>query len=208
MRQPRDRVYGNLVRCEPAQEIGSARGAARGTRRRCRRGRGAQGEQPEERPSVEVGGVRRSGRFADGPGLAACAGQPAPGRWHHGVQGPAEGVARLPRGDQRVGLLVRALPERVPGLPARRGPVRAQGGVHRSRQPRRQRRGRGVPTPLPGRLPELRGSAAADRGYLEAVGGIPQTVYIDRQGKQVFDHAGPYETVGALETDIRRYVLQ
>jgi cytochrome c biogenesis protein CcmG, thiol:disulfide interchange protein DsbE len=42
---------------------------------------------------------------------------------------------------------------------------------------------------------------------MQAVGGIPQTVYIDRQGKQVFDHAGPYETVGSLEKDIRRYVL-
>jgi cytochrome c biogenesis protein CcmG, thiol:disulfide interchange protein DsbE len=36
----------------------------------------------------------------------------------------------------------------------------------------------------------------------------PQTVYIDRQGKQVFDHAGPYETAAALEQDIRRYLLQ
>ncbi len=44
--------------------------------------------------------------------------------------------------------------------------------------------------------------------FLQAVGGIPQTVYIDRQGKQVFDHAGPYETSVALERDIRRYVLQ
>jgi cytochrome c biogenesis protein CcmG, thiol:disulfide interchange protein DsbE len=42
---------------------------------------------------------------------------------------------------------------------------------------------------------------------MQAVGGIPQTVYIDRQGKQVFDHAGPYETVGALERDVRRYAL-
>jgi cytochrome c biogenesis protein CcmG/thiol:disulfide interchange protein DsbE len=42
---------------------------------------------------------------------------------------------------------------------------------------------------------------------MQAVGGIPQTVYIDRQGKQVFDHAGPYETAGSLEKDIRRYVL-
>jgi cytochrome c biogenesis protein CcmG, thiol:disulfide interchange protein DsbE len=42
---------------------------------------------------------------------------------------------------------------------------------------------------------------------MQAVGGIPQTVYIDRQGKQVYDHAGPYESVGSLETDIRRYVL-
>lgn len=36
----------------------------------------------------------------------------------------------------------------------------------------------------------------------------PQTIYIDRQGKQVFDHAGPYETAAALERDIRRYALQ
>jgi thiol-disulfide isomerase/thioredoxin len=43
---------------------------------------------------------------------------------------------------------------------------------------------------------------------LQAVGGIPQTVYITAQGKQVFDHAGPYETAASLETDIRRYALQ
>jgi cytochrome c biogenesis protein CcmG/thiol:disulfide interchange protein DsbE len=43
---------------------------------------------------------------------------------------------------------------------------------------------------------------------MQAVGGIPQTVYINRQGKQVFDHAGPYESVAALERDIQRYVLQ
>lgn len=41
---------------------------------------------------------------------------------------------------------------------------------------------------------------------MQAVGGIPQTVYINAQGKQVFDHAGPYESDAALETDIRRYV--
>jgi cytochrome c biogenesis protein CcmG/thiol:disulfide interchange protein DsbE len=43
---------------------------------------------------------------------------------------------------------------------------------------------------------------------LQAVGGVPQTVYINAQGKQVFDHAGPYETTAALEADIRRYVLR
>jgi thiol-disulfide isomerase/thioredoxin len=36
----------------------------------------------------------------------------------------------------------------------------------------------------------------------------PQTVYINRQGKEVYDHAGPYETAAALERDIRRYALQ
>jgi cytochrome c biogenesis protein CcmG, thiol:disulfide interchange protein DsbE len=36
----------------------------------------------------------------------------------------------------------------------------------------------------------------------------PQTVYFNRQGKMVFDHAGPYETAAALEQDIRYYVLR
>jgi cytochrome c biogenesis protein CcmG/thiol:disulfide interchange protein DsbE len=45
-------------------------------------------------------------------------------------------------------------------------------------------------------------------GTLEAVGGIPQTIYIDRAGKQQYDHAGPYETAGALERDIRMYLLR
>jgi cytochrome c biogenesis protein CcmG/thiol:disulfide interchange protein DsbE len=36
----------------------------------------------------------------------------------------------------------------------------------------------------------------------------PQTVYIDRQGRSVFDHAGPYETAAALEQDVRRYLLR
>jgi cytochrome c biogenesis protein CcmG/thiol:disulfide interchange protein DsbE len=45
-------------------------------------------------------------------------------------------------------------------------------------------------------------------GALEAVGGIPQTIYIDRAGKQQYDHAGPYETAAALERDIRFYLLR
>lgn len=36
----------------------------------------------------------------------------------------------------------------------------------------------------------------------------PQTVYIDRAGTEVYDHAGPYETAASLESDIRRYVLR
>ena len=45
-------------------------------------------------------------------------------------------------------------------------------------------------------------------GALEAVGGIPQTVYFTRRGTQVYDHAGPYESAAALEHDIRFYVLR
>jgi cytochrome c biogenesis protein CcmG, thiol:disulfide interchange protein DsbE len=35
----------------------------------------------------------------------------------------------------------------------------------------------------------------------------PQTVFFDRQGKSRFVHAGPYLNVGALEKDIRAYLL-
>jgi cytochrome c biogenesis protein CcmG, thiol:disulfide interchange protein DsbE len=35
----------------------------------------------------------------------------------------------------------------------------------------------------------------------------PQTIYYDRTGHIVFDHAGPYESAGALEKDIQRYAL-
>jgi thiol-disulfide isomerase/thioredoxin len=37
---------------------------------------------------------------------------------------------------------------------------------------------------------------------------FPQTVYFNRQGKEVYDHAGPYPTAAALESDIRRYALR
>ena len=37
---------------------------------------------------------------------------------------------------------------------------------------------------------------------------FPQTIYYDRNGKIVFDHAGPYESAAALEKDIRRYALR
>ena len=35
----------------------------------------------------------------------------------------------------------------------------------------------------------------------------PQTIYFDRQGKLVYDHAGAYVSTGALIKDIRRYAL-
>lgn len=37
---------------------------------------------------------------------------------------------------------------------------------------------------------------------------FPQTVYFNRQGRMVYDHAGPYESASALESDIRRYALR
>jgi thiol-disulfide isomerase/thioredoxin len=42
---------------------------------------------------------------------------------------------------------------------------------------------------------------------IEAATYYPQTVFFDRHGKPVFDHAGPYESASALERDIRRYLM-
>jgi cytochrome c biogenesis protein CcmG, thiol:disulfide interchange protein DsbE len=43
---------------------------------------------------------------------------------------------------------------------------------------------------------------------LQAVGGIPQTVYINARGQQQYDHAGPYESTAALKRDIHFYLLR
>ena len=42
---------------------------------------------------------------------------------------------------------------------------------------------------------------------LFASGYYPQTLYVDRKGKVVFDHAGSYMSTAALERDIERYAL-
>lgn len=43
---------------------------------------------------------------------------------------------------------------------------------------------------------------------LKAAVYYPQTIYFDRTGTQVFTHVGPYESVSALEHDIRYYLLR
>ncbi len=43
---------------------------------------------------------------------------------------------------------------------------------------------------------------------IEAATYYPQTLYFDRNGKVVYDHAGPYLSAASLEQDIRRYALE
>jgi thiol-disulfide isomerase/thioredoxin len=42
---------------------------------------------------------------------------------------------------------------------------------------------------------------------IDAATYYPQTLYFDRNGNMVFDHAGAYPNAAALEHDIRRYAL-
>jgi thiol-disulfide isomerase/thioredoxin len=43
--------------------------------------------------------------------------------------------------------------------------------------------------------------------HIKAATYFPQTVFFDRSGHIVYDHIGPYESAGALERDIHRYLL-
>jgi cytochrome c biogenesis protein CcmG/thiol:disulfide interchange protein DsbE len=43
---------------------------------------------------------------------------------------------------------------------------------------------------------------------IQAATYFPQTVFFDRAGRDVYDHAGPYLSASALERDIRHYVLK
>ncbi len=43
---------------------------------------------------------------------------------------------------------------------------------------------------------------------LQAETYYPQTLYLDKHGKIVYDHVGPYTSVALLEQDIRRYALR
>jgi len=42
---------------------------------------------------------------------------------------------------------------------------------------------------------------------IQAATYYPQTLYLDRRGKVVYDHAGPYLNAAALAQDIQRYLL-
>lgn len=43
--------------------------------------------------------------------------------------------------------------------------------------------------------------------HIRAATYFPQTVFYDRAGRMVYDHVGPYESVSALQRDIRHYLL-
>ena len=105
-----------------------------------------------------------------------------------------------------MGLLVRALPLRVPLVPVARGEARRA-----DRLPRRQleRLGGSAETflselPLP--YPSY---SDPDLNIAQDLGGPPQafptTTYYDRSGKQVFTHPGVYGSEADLVADVNKY---
>ena len=97
---------------------------------------------------------------------------------------PAGRAARLSGGGQQVGVVVRAVPERVPGLPEGRGRARAARSPSSASTPRTPPASRPrLPASLPGHLPELhRSREAASPCAFGASTYYPQTLFFSRTG--------------------------
>ncbi len=117
------------------------------------------------------------------------------------LRGTDRGAARLPGGGQRLGLLVRALPLRVPALPAGRCRVRQAGRLPRHRQTglRRRRRTflREEPVPYPSYTDPDEEIAESIDG--DATRGLPTTAFYDRGGELAFLKLGPYDDEAELQ---------
>ena len=142
----------------------------RGDRARAGRRREGRARGLHVRPRAGQARARRRARAAGRPARAV---EHDPRRRPRGVRAPDRRAGGHAAGDQQVGLVVPALPRRVPDLP---------GGRHRARQgdrlPRRQRRGqaargREVPQRAPAALPVLRGPRRDDREGAEGAQVLP-----------------------------------
>ncbi len=92
-----------------------------------------------QRPAQERGALaaereRRVQGIAAAAGFAARSGQPSARRWHGGIRGAAGEPARLPGRRQQMGVVVRAVSDGVPGVPARVRRDWTQGRVPRARR--------------------------------------------------------------------------
>ena len=165
---------------------------------------GSASPRARRRPPDRLGGLQG---LAAAAGVAARAGQPTARRRAECVQGAAGRAAWVPGRREQVGIVVWAVPERVPGLPAGLGAVRTQGRVRGRRRQGSQPVRRRVPQRFPVTYPSYVDPDESIARSIQAATYYPQTVFFDRQGKIVFDHAGPYLSASALEHDIRRYAL-
>ena len=116
-------------------------------------------------------------------------------------------LQRPPGHRQRLGLLVRSLPGRVPVLPEGRRAVRQAGRVRGPGRDRQRRRRQALPRAVPCALPVLRRPARHDHASLAATAGLPNTVFYDAKGKRTFVHQGGYTSEAKLAADVKRYAL-
>ena len=158
--------------------------------RRAHRGR-VRRRAAEERGAVAAERQHGVQGLAGAARIAARAGQPAARRRHVGVRCAAGEPARLPGGRQQVGVVVRAVPVRVPGVPARVGRASASRSRSWASTARTEPGGDDVPAQVPGDVPELRRSATRrSRARSTPRPTIRRRSSTTATGKIVFDHAG------------------
>ena len=179
------------------------------------------------RIAVPAGGARRS-PVAAPPPTAATARTPTTSapwparrrRWRpctsrptsccpggtDGLREADRGAEGLPGRGQRLGLLVRALPLRVPGPAEALRPLRQAGRLPRRRLPGRRRRRRDLPRGGAGALPQLQRPRRGDRRLARRRRGLPDTAFYDRSGELVYLKQGPYAE--RLRTGSRRSPLR
>ena len=137
--------------------------------------------------------------------LAPPAGRPA-ARKPVRARRPHPRAARLSDRDQRLGVLVRAVPLGVRPVRLRLGPLRTAGRVPRRRH-RRFRRGRShVPRATPRQLPELRDDHPG-LSSLAAIQGLPTTIFISPDGQGRVCAHRPIRLAGHVGSDISTYAL-
>ena len=98
------------------------------------------------------------------------------------LDGAAARAAGLPDRDQRVGVVVHAVPHRVPAVRGRLGALRPPGRVPRRRRRRLAGDARAFLAAAPGELSELRDDQQA-LSSLAPVAGLPTTIFLDRAGQ-------------------------
>ena len=158
--------------------------------------------------STQTGAVCESAAGELAP--AACGTAP-PGRsaarLRAGACGSHAWPARLSRGAQRVGVVVRALPLGVPAAGQRIRDVRTEGRVPRRRHRRPGGDARSFLADHHVAYPSYQASTEA-LSSLAAFEGVPTTMFFDREGKLVHVHSGQYEAQGTLDHDIESYALE
>ena len=115
-------------------------------------------------------------------------------------------AARDAGGDQQVGVLVRAVPGGVPGLPAGRRRPRQDGRVPRRQRRRQAAGGRALPGRAPVPYPSYEDPDEKIARSLKAAKFYPKTIFVDARGRTAFVKAGEYTTRAELEADIDRYL--
>ena len=202
---------GNLPPSGPDASCDSSARRRRRRRLSCHRpDPGACSNSPSSRPPRTSTSRRRSAGWRARPRRSTAStrrptscsggGRKAFARAARAAQGPS-------RRDQQVGLVVRALPRRVPAVRERRRQARHDRSRSSASTAPTSARGAELPAPAAAALPVLRGPARVDRALDRGARQLPDhRVLRPPRASTAFIHPGGYRSEAELNADIERYL--